>query len=941
MQQGDTATKNLEGCCHSSISSSATAAATSNLVTHGNTVKACVVSVNGNESVLRSDATPKQILVCNHNKSPDKQCKHCWKAFTHAIKSVMHSNLPQNCEVYISINKPEGMTILPLCRVSHLSVIVCRLGRRPNKCKQQRTLAEPERHSGMCAELFDSSGTSNTGSNLSPQPTTKPGDNPPTTKPPIVKVENTEATSDSSTASRDKSIESWWMHCATTYHKQELIASNIFLHGGSICSRLWTLPTEHEIDNIILPPRCQEGTPVLKNTLSPSTRSNTPFSSDTSSSTSPLSNGTPPMLDTRKSNHSSPGTSSSEDEKISAPSPKRACISLPPSSERTTLARAILQQPGVQVFWNTSHDKTVVVACWNDPNASDSSPSPQCTASSCVTLAQASPGPTAGPGGPSLHSLLHTALQNIHSGQMSHATYALRTALCLSPRCIPAFAILNWCWWTRPEIMGDGVAASIGVIGPGGRPICSNATIDTGLQPYGSSKELTQASTSRNVVFDVPSNDATIELLRKAPTAEQDAAESFFLQHCDFPAARALLATFTLYVRRDSHKATQLWASAASQHCAPAQRALAVRHLRGDGAGVCGCDPQEGIRLLKSACLRGDAPAHGWLGHCYEVGIGVAQSWKKAAKYYRIASEKGDFESQCSLAWLYERGLGVHSNFMKAVNWYTLSATLGFADAQRRLAWLQWVGIGTLRDRTQALKNLLKAAKQGHAQSLTELQLWLLSLKGKLFPPISPQPLEYNLQLNSCDFSTRPMPNLNPLPKQFSFPPSSQPLQHYTSNNPSTCGFAFSEPRATPFIQVQQQVQQPVSFNHDIPPHNTPFAYTPTPQFQTFTPNVSPQMPTSPSAMCSPTMIQSSFPTLTVSLQSIPNFNPASCQTQLHVLHVFPTFSNEISAEVIQQAEDWITESVNNPSIRAILALRQNDLARRYFWSKDNDPPII
>lgn len=221
---------------------------------------------------------------------------------------------------------------------------------------------------------------------------------------------------------------------------------------------------------------------------------------------------------------------------------------------------------------------------------------------------------------------------------------------------------------------------------------------------------------------DAPPNNQIIELLRSSPAADLEVAEAFFTMHGFMPAATALLATFTLYVKGDTQRAAELWASAASRDCSQAKRALAVRYLRGDAAVA---DAQKGVQLLKQAAQLGDTPAHGWLGFCYENGIGVKQNWKKASRKYRLAAEKNEMEAQCSLGWLYEHGLGVKLNLAKAFKWYQESAKQGFADAQRRVAWMLWNSPnrpeGGETGKLEALRLFKLAAKQGHTMAILEL----------------------------------------------------------------------------------------------------------------------------------------------------------------------------------------------------------------------------
>ena len=52
----------------------------------------------------------------------------------------------------------------------------------------------------------------------------------------------------------------------------------------------------------------------------------------------------------------------------------------------------------------------------------------------------------------------------------------------------------------------------------------------------------------------------------------------------------------------------------------------------------------------------GDRVAACNLGYLYETGVGVAQSWADAVKWYRQAVEESEPRAQYNLAWCYEHG---------------------------------------------------------------------------------------------------------------------------------------------------------------------------------------------------------------------------------------------------------------------------------------------
>jgi len=61
----------------------------------------------------------------------------------------------------------------------------------------------------------------------------------------------------------------------------------------------------------------------------------------------------------------------------------------------------------------------------------------------------------------------------------------------------------------------------------------------------------------------------------------------------------------------------------------------------------------------------------------YEDGHGVAQNYREAAKWYRLAAEQGIALAQFNLGLLYENGQGVPQNSKEAVKWFRLAADKG------------------------------------------------------------------------------------------------------------------------------------------------------------------------------------------------------------------------------------------------------------------------
>ena len=67
------------------------------------------------------------------------------------------------------------------------------------------------------------------------------------------------------------------------------------------------------------------------------------------------------------------------------------------------------------------------------------------------------------------------------------------------------------------------------------------------------------------------------------------------------------------------------------------------------------------------------------------MGIGTAQDYAEAAKWYRKSAEQGNPQAQYSLGTLYEGGFGVEQSAEEAERWYRKAAEQGDADATRAL----------------------------------------------------------------------------------------------------------------------------------------------------------------------------------------------------------------------------------------------------------------
>lgn len=109
--------------------------------------------------------------------------------------------------------------------------------------------------------------------------------------------------------------------------------------------------------------------------------------------------------------------------------------------------------------------------------------------------------------------------------------------------------------------------------------------------------------------------------------------------------------------------------------------------------------------LLKLA-KQGQAEAQRMLGNLYDKGLGVAQSYEKAVRWYRKAAEQRDPAAQYHLGLKYANGHGVPENQMQAYIWFAIAFNNGYRAAADPLRVLN-KSLSTT-ERQQALKVVLR-----------------------------------------------------------------------------------------------------------------------------------------------------------------------------------------------------------------------------------------
>ena len=108
------------------------------------------------------------------------------------------------------------------------------------------------------------------------------------------------------------------------------------------------------------------------------------------------------------------------------------------------------------------------------------------------------------------------------------------------------------------------------------------------------------------------------------------------------------------------------------------------------------------FNLYESCAFKGYTRAENSLGHLYEQGVPVRQSYLKAMKMYHHAYQKGNPVSAFHLGKLFENGLGMNANLIQAFKLYEFAALRGHLPAQNQLGYCYWKGIGVQSDLIQA-----------------------------------------------------------------------------------------------------------------------------------------------------------------------------------------------------------------------------------------------
>ncbi|KAJ3412434.1 hypothetical protein HDV05_000738 [Chytridiales sp. JEL 0842] len=143
--------------------------------------------------------------------------------------------------------------------------------------------------------------------------------------------------------------------------------------------------------------------------------------------------------------------------------------------------------------------------------------------------------------------------------------------------------------------------------------------------------------------------------------------------------------------------------------------------------------PETDLRLAadmyKRASDQGDLEGMTRLGKCYMDGEGVKKDEVIAVSWYKVAANLGGAKAQNKLGWCYWKGKGVEKDWHEAVRWYKASAAQDYPEGQINYGLnftnfsekRQLYGWGGVKDETEAVKWLWRAAENGSAYACFEL----------------------------------------------------------------------------------------------------------------------------------------------------------------------------------------------------------------------------
>jgi len=131
----------------------------------------------------------------------------------------------------------------------------------------------------------------------------------------------------------------------------------------------------------------------------------------------------------------------------------------------------------------------------------------------------------------------------------------------------------------------------------------------------------------------------------------------------------------------------------------------------------------EAFGRLTEAASQGDGAAACILGDMFREGRGgLRYSPKLTFHCYSRSALAGDRNGQNNLGACYEHGLGCAQSYAKAVKWYRLSAAQRLGTASMNLGYCYLYGHGVPADKGEAVRLFRLAVEQGEGKAAEELE---------------------------------------------------------------------------------------------------------------------------------------------------------------------------------------------------------------------------
>jgi TPR repeat protein len=93
-------------------------------------------------------------------------------------------------------------------------------------------------------------------------------------------------------------------------------------------------------------------------------------------------------------------------------------------------------------------------------------------------------------------------------------------------------------------------------------------------------------------------------------------------------------------------------------------------------------DDIEVFEIMRPLAEEGDPTAQVNIGTTYYFGLGVAEDYDEAAKWFQLAAEQGNPMGQSFLGQLYFWGHGVPKDYVLSYMWFSLAVAQGDEDSK-------------------------------------------------------------------------------------------------------------------------------------------------------------------------------------------------------------------------------------------------------------------